>query len=118
MPLLLALALLLLASPLGAEVRAASFASAALGREVRYVVDLPPSYDSAQGRRYPVVYALHGLFEGPGFWEGRGLATILADLATFLTGNASVLVARRNALPADPPGDPAAPPPRLDDNSG
>jgi S-formylglutathione hydrolase FrmB len=75
-----ALALFLLASPLAAEVRSASFASAALGREVRYVVDLPPSYDTAQARRYPVVYALHGLFEGPGFWEGRGLARILADL--------------------------------------
>ena len=75
-----ALALFLLASPLGAEVRQASFASAALGREVRYVVDLPPSYDAASGRRYPVVYALHGLFEGAGFWEARGLATILADL--------------------------------------
>jgi S-formylglutathione hydrolase FrmB len=75
-----ALALFLLASPLAAEVRSASFASAALGREVRYVVDLPTSYDSAQARRYPVVYALHGLFEGPGFWDGRGLARILAEL--------------------------------------
>jgi len=75
-----ALALLLLASPLGAEVRQASLASAALGREVRYVVDVPPSYEAAAGRRYPVVYALHGLFEGPGFWEGRGLAAILAEL--------------------------------------
>lgn len=75
-----ALALFLLASPLGAEVRQASFASAALGREVRYVVDVPPSYDAAPGRRYPVVFALHGLFEGPGFWEGRGLAAILAEL--------------------------------------
>jgi len=75
-----ALALLLLTSPLGAEVRQASFASAALGREVRYVVDVPPSYEAAAGRRYPVVYALHGLFEGPGFWEGRGLAAILAEL--------------------------------------
>jgi S-formylglutathione hydrolase FrmB len=75
-----ALALFLLAPPLGAELRQASFTSAALGREVRYVVDLPPSYDSAPARRYPVVYVLHGLFEGPGFWEGRGLAAILADL--------------------------------------
>jgi S-formylglutathione hydrolase FrmB len=75
-----ALVVFLLALPLAAEVRSASFASAALGREVRYVVDVPPSYESSQGRRYPVVYALHGLFEGPGFWEGRGLARILAEL--------------------------------------
>jgi S-formylglutathione hydrolase FrmB len=81
-PVRIALALFfsLLASPLAAQVRSASFGSAALGREVRYVVDVPPSYDTAQGRRYPVVYALHGLFEGPGFWEGRGLAAILAEL--------------------------------------
>jgi S-formylglutathione hydrolase FrmB len=72
--------LLLAASPLAAEVQSAHFSSAALGREVGYVVDLPPSYDAAAGRRYPVVYALHGLFEGSGFWEGRGLAAILAEL--------------------------------------
>lgn len=62
------------------EVRAGSFTSAALGREVAYAVDLPPSYDAAAGRTYPVVYALHGLFEGSGFWERRGLAAILAGL--------------------------------------
>ncbi len=69
-----------LAAPAGAEVRSGSFQSAALGREVAYVVDLPASYQSSPGRRYPVVYALHGLFEGPGFWERRGLAAILARL--------------------------------------
>src|SRR5204863_115966 len=31
-------------------------------------------------RRYPVVYALHGLFESPGFWEQRGLAPMLESL--------------------------------------
>ena len=67
-------------SPAMAEVRAGSFTSVALGREVAYVVDLPPSYDTAAGRNYPVIYALHGLFEGSGFWERRGLATILAGL--------------------------------------
>jgi S-formylglutathione hydrolase FrmB len=43
-------------------------------------VDLPPSYDGSGDRKYPVVYALHGLFEGSGFWERRGLAPILAGL--------------------------------------
>jgi S-formylglutathione hydrolase FrmB len=65
--------------PARAEVRRATFASASLGREVAYVVDLPPSY-AAGSRKYPVLYALHGLFEGPGSWEGRGLAPILAGL--------------------------------------
>ena len=68
------------AGPLFAEVRSGSFRSAALGREVSYTVDLPASYDASPQRRYPVVYALHGLFEGPGFWERRGLAPILAKL--------------------------------------
>jgi S-formylglutathione hydrolase FrmB len=68
------------ALPAAAEVRSASFASASLGREVSYVFDLPPSYATSPGRKYPVVYALHGLFEGPEFWEQRGLASILARL--------------------------------------
>ena len=64
------------AAQTGAEVRPGSFRSIALGREVSYVVDLPPSYDTSPDRRYPVVYALHGLFEGPDFWQQRGLAAI------------------------------------------
>jgi S-formylglutathione hydrolase FrmB len=73
------LLVLLAASAAQAEVRPGSFFSASLGRDVSYVVDLPEAY--ARGdRSYPVVYALHGLFESPAFWEGRGLATILASL--------------------------------------
>ena len=68
------------AAPAAAELRTGSFQSAALGREVTYVVDLPASYESSPGRHYPVVYALHGLFEGSGFWERRGLAAILTKL--------------------------------------
>jgi S-formylglutathione hydrolase FrmB len=68
------------ASSASSEVRSGTFASAALGREVAYIVDLPPSYAAAASRTYPVVYALHGLFEGSGFWERRGLAAILAEL--------------------------------------
>jgi S-formylglutathione hydrolase FrmB len=78
--LLLAFALLpFLAAPAGAEVRQSSFHSPSLQAEVSYVVDLPPSYEGSE-RRYPVVYALHGLFEGPGFWERRGLARELSRL--------------------------------------
>jgi S-formylglutathione hydrolase FrmB len=71
---------LLVAAPAAAEVRSGRLRSEALGREVSYVVDVPPSYDGSGSRRFPVVYALHGLFEGPGFWEQRGLADILARL--------------------------------------
>ena len=75
-----AVLLALAALPAAAEVRPGTFASASLGREVSYVVDLPPSYDGSGSRKYPVVYALHGLFEGSGFWERRGLAPLLAGL--------------------------------------
>lgn len=43
------------------------------------VVHLPPSY-ATSSQSYPVVYALHGLFESAQFWERRGLASILEDL--------------------------------------
>lgn len=39
---------------------------------------LPPSYATGGGP-CPVVYALHGLFEGPEFWTRRGLAAILEE---------------------------------------
>ena len=74
------LVLLLAAAPAAAEVRYATFSSPSLGKDVAYAVQLPPSYASAATRRYPVVYALHGLFESPGFWERRGLAPMLETL--------------------------------------
>lgn len=61
-----------------AEVRYGTFRSASLARDVGYAVQLPPSY-AAGGRRYPVLYVLHGLFEGPAFWEERGLTKLLED---------------------------------------
>jgi S-formylglutathione hydrolase FrmB len=66
-------------APASAEVHAQSFRSESLGRDVSYTVDLPPSYASGD-RRYPVLYALHGLFEGHSFWQRRGLAAALATL--------------------------------------
>jgi len=72
--------LVLAATAARAEVQAATFSSQALGREVSVALQLPPSYESSPKRRYPVVYALHGLFEGAGFWERRGLAAALDRL--------------------------------------
>ena len=75
-----AAALLMLAAlPAGAEVRHQSFRSEALGRDVSVSVQLPPSYGKGQAR-YPLVVALHGLFESDGFWERRGLAAQLDEL--------------------------------------
>jgi putative tributyrin esterase len=71
--------LLLLAVPAAAEVRYGTFPSKSLGRDVSYAVDLPPSYASGE-RRYPVLYALHGLFESHTFWERRGLARALEGM--------------------------------------
>jgi S-formylglutathione hydrolase FrmB len=79
-PALLVAALALPPRPARAEVRQGTFRSEALGREVAYVVDVPSSYDASGSRRYPVVYAFHGLFEGSGFWERCSLAPILARL--------------------------------------
>lgn len=67
------------ATPVMAEVTESTFPSPSIGTEIRYVVDLPPSYGESE-RHYPVVYALHGLFEGSGFWERRGMARELARL--------------------------------------
>lgn len=38
-----------------------TFASKLAAGEVSYLIYLPPDYDTAAGRRYPVVYWLHGL---------------------------------------------------------
>jgi putative tributyrin esterase len=69
---------LLVVATATAEVRYATFRSASLGHDVGYAVQLPPSYATGD-RRYPVLYVLHGLFEGPAFWEERGLPKILED---------------------------------------
>src|SRR5215471_14248873 len=46
-------------SPLPRGVAHKVFFSKALNREVGYLVYLPPDYETA-GRRYPVIYNLHG----------------------------------------------------------
>jgi S-formylglutathione hydrolase FrmB len=71
---------MLLACAASADVRYASFQSASLGHEVAVAVQVPPSYDRSPKRRYPVVYALHGLFESHDFWSRRGLSASLDRL--------------------------------------
>jgi S-formylglutathione hydrolase FrmB len=79
LPLLLLLAVAPPPATTTGEVREAHFESKSLGHEVAYAVHLPPSY-AAGGGPYPVVYALHGLFESQDFWARRGLSTMLEDL--------------------------------------
>lgn len=38
-----------------------AFESPALGREMPYVLYLPPGYEAGRGTRYPVLYMLHGM---------------------------------------------------------
>jgi S-formylglutathione hydrolase FrmB len=61
----LLLLLIALVIPVTAESRIEcnALASRTLGQLVRYCVLLPPGYDSRPGRRYPVLYFLHGLGE-------------------------------------------------------
>ncbi|HEV2801354.1 MAG TPA: alpha/beta hydrolase-fold protein [Pyrinomonadaceae bacterium] len=58
----------------------AEFPSASLGRNVRYAVSLPPSYDKQSTRRYPLVIFLHGLNNDERDWESRCIETKLEAL--------------------------------------
>src|SRR5262244_3095373 len=70
-------------SPSGAQsagdngVQYASFQSAALGREMKFAIQLPPSYDREPKRRFPVVYFLHGMFGSEREFERRGVAAAI-----------------------------------------
>lgn len=52
--------------------KAKTFESKALGAAVTYVAYLPADYETSK-TAYPVIYALHGMFESSSFWERRGL---------------------------------------------
>jgi enterochelin esterase-like enzyme len=59
--------------------RAKTFDSKALGAPVTYVAYLPADYETSKAS-YPVIYALHGMFENSAFWERRGLAPLYDEL--------------------------------------
>ncbi len=48
------------ADPLPARVSHHSYRSDAMDREIGFCIYLPPSYETASDRRYPVIYHLHG----------------------------------------------------------
>lgn len=54
------------------RVDSASFWSQSLGIRKQFVVWIPPSYDAAVQRRYPVAYYLHGLGGSEGNWTALG----------------------------------------------
>ena len=57
-----------------------SLPSAALGKDLKYAVMLPPSYKTDAKRRYAVLYFLHGMFGNEGEFERRGVAAKIASL--------------------------------------
>jgi S-formylglutathione hydrolase FrmB len=65
--------------PAGSRVQYKTYQSALMNRELRYGVYLPPSYESSPGRRYPVLYFLHGLNENEMRWSTRGETDLLLD---------------------------------------
>ena len=57
-----------------------SLQSAALGKELKFAVQFPPSYERDATRRYPVVYFLHGMFGNEGEFQRRGVAAVVSKL--------------------------------------
>lgn len=62
-----------------ASEKAKTFDSKSLGAPITYVAYLPADYETGKAS-YPVIYALHGMFENSAFWERRGLAPQYDDL--------------------------------------
>jgi S-formylglutathione hydrolase FrmB len=57
-----------------------SLPSAALGRELKFAVLLPLSYEKETKRRYPVLYFLHGMNGNEGEFQKRGVAAAITKL--------------------------------------
>ena len=57
-----------------------SLQSPALGRELKYAVQLPPSYEKEKSRKYPVLYFLHGMNGNEGEFQRRGVAAAVGRL--------------------------------------
>ena len=57
-----------------------SLQSASLGRELKFAIQLPPSYQTDTKRRFPVVYFLHGMFGNEREFERRRVAETVNKL--------------------------------------
>ena len=90
--------LLATARPAHASVLKRSFHSAALGGTEHYAVYLPAGYASSD-RRYPVIYAVHGLPGGPASYLNMPIAAWgrIASAA----GRPAIVVAPQGARPGD-----------------
>jgi len=73
-----------------------SFHSVAVNGTLHYAIALPPGYDSS-GKRYPVIYFLHGLPANENSYKGiGGYADSLAG-----TGHSAIVVGAQGARPGD-----------------
>ena len=57
-----------------------SLQSPSLGKELKFAVQFPPSYQSDTKRRYPVLYFLHGMNGNEREFERRGVAAAISKL--------------------------------------
>src|SRR5262245_49549110 len=57
-----------------------SLQSPSLGKQLKFAVQLPPSYHSDTKRRFPVLYFLHGMNGNEGEFERRGVAAAITKL--------------------------------------
>src|SRR5947208_13590427 len=65
--------------PAGTRVAYKSCQSKVLGHEIGYGLYLPPSYQNFPGKKYPVLYFLHGAFENEMRWSTFGQTDIKLD---------------------------------------
>lgn len=84
------------ASGTSPRIEYASFHSAAVDGTLHYAVALPPGYATG-GKRYPVVYFLHGLPAGARAY--RNIAGLADSLAR--TGHRAIVVGAQGARPGD-----------------
>ena len=73
------------------EVRLERFHSEALGVTKGYMIYLPAAYAANPGRRFPVLYLLHGYSGNEGSWVTQGRADAIAD-SVFATGVAPMIL--------------------------
>ena len=57
-----------------------SLPSAALGKDLKFAIQFPPSYDKDAKRRYPVLYFLHGMNGNEREFERRGVAAAISKM--------------------------------------
>jgi S-formylglutathione hydrolase FrmB len=57
-----------------------SLQSASIGKELKFAVQFPPSYDSDTRRRYAVLYFLHGMNGNEREFERRGVAAAIGKM--------------------------------------